>query len=230
MNISFFCPAYLDEKNIGDVVRSAAKVLESVSNSYEIIIIDDKSPDNTGKVADELAKELKNVRVIHHIKNLGCGASIKTGFEEARNDIIIYTDGDNQYDMNDIPKLLSFITDYDIVVGFRKNRADSNYRKIQSKIYNFLINHLFGVNFIDINCSLKVFRREIIKQIKIESKSGFIDAEIMIKSLKRGAKIKQVEVKHKRRMHGIAGGGSPKTIFKILIEMIKFHQKLKSIQ
>ncbi len=226
MNISFFCPAYLEEENIEQTINNAIKELTPISNSLEIIIIDDKSPDRTGEIADNLAKQYNFIRVIHHEENMGCGASIKTGFKEAKNDLIFYTDSDNQFEISDIHKLLPYLDEYDIVVGVRQPRADSIFRKIQSRVYNYLVNSLYNVNFKDVNCSFKIFKKCLIEDIELKSKSTFIDAEMMIKCVRKGLKVKEVEISHKPRTSGHATGSSIITILKALFEIIEFRGKL----
>lgn len=228
LNISFFCPAYLDENNLHPLISKAIEVLRPLAEDLEIIIIDDKSPDRTGKAADRLANQYNFIRVIHNKENLGCGGSLKVGFAEAKKDIVIYTDGDNQYEMEEFKGLLSYINSYDIVIGVRKKRADGFLRVLESKIYNFFINKLYKVNFQDVNCSMKVFKKSILSGLNIESRSGFIDAEILIKCGKKRARIKEIYVKHKPRLYGKQFGGHWKTILKTVKDALKFVKKLNN--
>lgn len=221
-SVSFFCPAYHDEENISSVVKAADKLLKKTAREYEIIVVDDCSPDKTGEIAERLTKEYKNMKVIHHKKNRGYGGALKTGFANSKYDYIAYTDGDNQYNVFEFNKLIPLLKNCDLVAGYVTKKATSKKRKIQSEVYNLCIPLLFGFYFKDINCSMKIFKREVLDNIEIKSESAFIDAEIIIKAKRKRFKIKRAEVTHQPRLHGIAGGAKFKVIFSTFKEMIKF--------
>ena len=144
ISLSVFFPAYYDEKNIGKVVDKAVEVVESLNfKDYEIIIIEDGSPDKTGEVADMLAEKYEKVRAIHHPKNMGYGATLKDGFLSAKMDYVFYSDGDNQFDLDELKKFVALIPYSDIVVGYRKAKQYSLYRKFTSLCYNYLLKLLF---------------------------------------------------------------------------------------
>ena len=114
--ISFFCPAYYDEKNLPLLIPKAVEVLKKNAEKFEIIIIEDGSPDGTGRVADELAQQLPNIRVIHHSTNLGYGATIRDGFRYAKYDFVMYTDGDVQYDITEFePYLILLQKEFNVI-------------------------------------------------------------------------------------------------------------------
>ena len=140
ITLSVFFPAYFDEGNIGKVTTKAVKVLEEMQlKDYEVLIIEDCSPDNTAKVADELAAKFPKVTVKHHEKNMGYGATLKDGFTSAKLDYVFYTDGDNQFDMEELKKFVAMLPFTDIVVGYRKKKQYSLYRKFTSLCYNYLL-------------------------------------------------------------------------------------------
>jgi len=225
-SVSFFCPAYYDEKNIPLVVKDADKFLRKTAKKYEIIVINDGSPDKTGEIADKLAKKYKNMKVIHHKENKGYGGALKTGFMNAKYDYVMYTDGDNQYDVFEFNNLIPLLKNSDIVAGYVSKKAISKRRKLQSEIYNTLIFLLFGVYFKDINCSMKIFKRKVLENIEIKSKSAFIDAEMIIKAKRKGFKIMRKEVTHKPRIHGIAGGSKLSVILPTIKEMMKLRLRI----
>lgn len=205
--VSFFCPAYNDQDNIRSTVESVIGTLESLEQDYEIIIIEDGSPDSTAEVADALAEEYPHVNVIHHSTNRGYGGALRSGFSHAVNfDKVAYTDGDGQYDFAEFTLLLEAYSDGCAVAGYRLNRADSRKRVIQTGIFGLLLKLLFRLKVRDVNCSMKLFSREALSDIVITSDSAFIDAEILIKLQRNGVKIRQVGVHHRPRLHGKASG------------------------
>src|SRR3989344_3535080 len=223
-SISFFCPAYNDEENLPILIPKTVRVLKKIASRFEIVIVEDGSPDKTASVADMLAKNFKPfIRVIHHKRNLGYGAALKRGFREAsKYDYVFYTDGDNQYDVSEIRKFIPYLSSYDAVVGYRKNRSLTFRRKLQTIVFNFLVKALFRVKARDINNSLKIVRKSILSKLNLSSDSSFIEAEFFIKLNKIEAKIKEIPVRHYPRIHGKAAGGDPMVILKTIKDMLSF--------
>jgi len=202
-SVSAFFPALNEEDHIKKLTEDLLRVLSSDSNSYEVIIVDDGSTDRTGQIADELcASNDGKVKVIHNAKSRGYGAALKAGFEASRYEFIFYTDGDNQFDMNDLHRVLPLINGADIVVGYRRNRQDPRHRIWLSRCYNLLIRILFDVKLKDIDCSFKLFRREALEKIRIESNGYFIDTEMMVRAKKQALKIREIGVRHLPRTAG----------------------------
>ncbi len=205
--VSFFCPAYNDQDNIKSTVENVIGTLESLKQDYEIIIVEDGSPDGTAEVADTLAEEYPGVNVIHHKTNRGYGGALRSGFSHAINfDKVAYTDGDGQYNFAEFPLLLQAYDSGCAVAGYRLNRADSRKRVIQTEMFGLLLKFLFRLKVRDVNCSMKLFSRETLTNITITSDSAFIDAEILIKLERNGVDIRQVGVHHRPRLHGSASG------------------------
>jgi glycosyltransferase involved in cell wall biosynthesis len=222
-SVSFFCPAYNDEKNLPDLIPTVVDFLTKHSEKFEIVIIEDGSPDKTGEVADVLAKKFSNIRVVHHVKNMGYTATLKEGFETAKYDYVMYTDGDNQYDVFDAAPYLSLLDSADVIAGYAIKKAVSPYRKFQSGIYNFLIMILFFVRYKDVNCSLKIFKKHVLQNITMKSSpyGAFIDGELVLKAKKQGYKIAQFPVTHYERKSGIASGTKPPLIWSTFKDMLK---------
>lgn len=221
--ISFFCPAYNDELNLPILIPKVFSLLKKVSSQFEIIIIDDASPDNSGVVADSLVKKYAPfVKAIHHKKNEGYGGAIQSGFKNACHfEYVFYTDGDNQYDVNELINMLSYIPEYDAVLGFRTNRSITLSRKIQSSVYNAVVRTLFHVDNPDVSCALRLIKRTFITKMRLHSSSAFIQSEIILKLNQQNAKIKKIPVKHYSRLHGKASGGKPKVIFDTIFDILR---------
>lgn len=226
ISLSVFFPAYYDEKNIGKVVDAAVIVLEELKlKDYEVIIIEDGSPDKTGEVADALAEKYPKVRVIHHKKNMGYGATLKDGFLSARLDYVFYTDGDNQFDLNELKKFVALIPYSDIVVGYRKKKQYSTYRKFTSLCYNYLLKLLFDIHYWDIDCAFKLFKTDLFRKIKINSIDAFIDAEIMLKAKLLDYTVTEIGVLHLPRVDGISTGARPSVIIRTIKEVFEYRKE-----
>lgn len=228
-SLSVFFPAYHDEDNIGKVTEAAVGVLNDLGVEYEVIIVHDGSPDRTGEVADELARRHPKVRVIHHPKNLGYGAALKTGFTSAKNAYIFYTDGDNQFDVREMKKFVPLVSLglSDLVIGFRIRKQYTLYRKITSFTYNLILQVLFDLPYRDVDCAFKMIPKSLIDQIDISSVDAFIDAELLIKAQRLGYSVTEIGVTHRPRLTGTSGVKS-KVILGTIKEMIKFYLHVRS--
>jgi len=228
ISLSVFFPAYYDENNIGKVVGSAVEVLEEMRlKDYEITIIEDGSPDGTAAVADALALKYPKVKVIHHAKNLGYGATLREGFTTARLDYVFYSDGDNQFDLRELKKFVAMIPYSDIVVGFRKKKQYSTYRKVTSLVYNYVLRWFFEVDYVDIDCAFKLFRRDLFDNITIKTEDAFIDAEIMIKAYLLGYTSTEIGVRHLPRVDGISTAARPSVVLKTIRDIYRFRKEYK---
>lgn len=231
ITLSVFFPAYYDEKNIGKVVDKAVKVLEELSlKDYEVTIIEDGSPDRTDEVVDELAAKYEKVKVVHHDVNKGYGATLYEGFISARHDYVFYTDGDNQFDLEELKKLVALIPYSDIVVGFRKKKQYSTYRKLTSLVYNYVLRFIFNVDYVDIDCAFKIIKRDLFDKITIKTKDAFIDAEIMIKANLLGYTSTEIGVQHLPRVDGISTAARPSIILKTIKEIYDFRKEYKKFK
>lgn len=230
-SIYFFCPAYNEEENLEQFIHGAVSVLAELSDNYLLTIVDDGSSDRTSDIADELAEKYENVSVIHHSENKGYGSTLITGFtnpEREKYNLIGYADSDGQIELSEVRKFLPLLTDSDAVIGWRVNRAEVGYRRLQSWVYNKLNKMLFGIDYHDFNCPFKMFKREVLEHMEIEDTSFFIDAEVVIKAKLAGYTIKEIEVKHYPRVFGKGSGTNPRLIFESIKGMVRFFCKHKT--
>jgi glycosyltransferase involved in cell wall biosynthesis len=221
-SVTFFCPAYHDEHNLPKLIPRVHQFLKEITPQFEIIIINDGSPDNTGQVAESLAAQYPEVRVLHHPVNLGYGATLRDGFRAAKFEYVMYTDGDNQYDVYEFKPVLHFFPEADIISGYARAKAVTMRRKLQSLVYNALVSLLFFVRIKDINCSMKIYKRSVLEQIPIKSTSAFIDAEMLIRARRKKFRIVQFPVTHYERLEGLASGSRLSVMVPTLVDMIKF--------
>lgn len=228
IRLSVFFPAYYDEKNIGKVVDKAVEVLEDLKlKDYEITIIEDGSPDNTKEVADKLAEKHAKVKVIHHQVNKGYGATLWEGFTTARFEYVFYTDGDNQFDLEELRKFVALVPFSDMVVGYRKKKQYSPYRKLTSFVYNMVLRYVYDIDYIDIDCAFKIIKTDLFKKIEVKTKDAFIDAEIMIRAGLLGYTFTELGVKHLPRVDGVSTAARPSIIFRTIREIFELKKELK---
>lgn len=219
-SVSFFFPAYYDEKSIPLLVREAHRALAKTKREFEIIVVDDCSPDNTGWVADELSRELSNVRAIHNKRNLGYGGALTVGFSNAKKDLVGFTDGDAQFDVRDLERFLREIEEADIVIGYRINRAEGFQRKLFHDGYKLALRIILGLNLKDPDCGFKMMRTKFFDKIRPNSRSGFFSAEMLCKAKKNKLRIKQIPVKHYNRPFGSSKCFKTKEILIIFKDML----------
>lgn len=219
--LSIFFPFWNEEKNIEKVVKNAIPVAKKVALKWEIIMVDDGSSDKTLEVAKKLAKENPNLVVISHGTNRGYGAALKSGFEKAKYEYVVFNDGDGQFDFSEVTKFLDKIDRSDIVIGYRKKRLDNPFRHIlmnMLKIWDFFF---FGFHFKDIDCGFKLFRKDALgKILPLRSEGAMITTEILAKAKKQKLKISQVEVTHYPRMYGDQSGGNLRVIIRAIKESL----------
>jgi glycosyltransferase involved in cell wall biosynthesis len=204
--VTLFYPMYNELKSVRPTTEKALKVLRAVCEEFEVLIVDDGSSDGSEKIADDLANEYPEVRVIHHEGNKGYGQALRTGFANTNYDIVAYTDCDEPADLWLFAAALTHMEDQtiDLVIGYRLNRWDGVRRFIYSKIYNGLVRFLFGVKVRDINFSFKLIRREKLKLLNLAAGSVFIDGELLAESARHKLRIFQMPVIYQQRKHGVS--------------------------
>ena len=227
--VTLFFPIYNDERTVRKMAEKSLKILAELSDTYELIIINDCSPDRAGQIADEVAKENPGkVRVIHHPKNLGYGMALRTGFQAAKYEWICFTDGDDEYDVFDFRKLFKLKDFYDLIITFRYVRLYSSKRVLISWVYNLCLRFLFRSPYRDISTGLRMVRRSILQEILLESTSPFIGAELTIKTMLKGYRVGEVGIQTFPREFGSGSATSLKNIIKTIKEMLFLHGKIFS--
>lgn len=202
-SISVFFPAFNDAQSIGKLVADASDVLAGLTDDYEIIVVNDGSADETSEVLVELQKKYPTLRVVSHETNRGYGGALQSGFRTARHDLVFYTDGDGQYDVRELVKLLPLLTEnVDVVNGYKLERSDKANRKIIGGFYNRLAHLMFSLPVRDVDCDFRLIRRTILEKINLHSTSGSICVELVYKLHRNRARFKEVGVNHYRRQHG----------------------------
>jgi glycosyltransferase involved in cell wall biosynthesis len=226
VSISVFFPCYNEQGNVARVVGNALKVLDGLGADYEIIVVNDGSADETGRIADELAAQHERVRVIHHPQNRGYGAALQSGFRAAAKDLVFYTDGDGQFDLAEMPPLLERIRDCEIVSCYRLHRQDPLVRRINGWCWTRLVCLLFRLKLRDIDCAFKLYRREIFDGMPLCSTGALIDTEVLARAARKGCRIVQQGVHHYPRTAGAQTGANLRVILRAFRELLQLRRQI----
>ncbi len=228
--LSLFLPAYNEEANLRTTVEKTVPVLKKAAGRYELIIVDDGSKDQTGQIADDLAKKYPFIRVIHHRPNRGYGGAVQSGWYGGKFEWIAFIDADGQFDFSEITKFIEKQeeTNADLVIGYYLKRAVSRMTILTSKIWELLVFLFFGLRVTDIDCGFKMVRKKVIETIPhLESERGpFVTSELLIKAKKAGFKFAEVGIHHYPRKGGSATGRSFKVIVSGFKDLIRLRFKI----
>jgi glycosyltransferase involved in cell wall biosynthesis len=220
--LSYFFPAHDEAENIEALVEEALRDLDIIAERFEVIAVDDGSTDGTGTIADRLAAAHPDVvRVVHHPHNLGYGAAVRSGLAAARYPLVCFTDGDRQFRVADLARLSARLNERDglgrtpdVVAGYRIERADPAIRLAYARVYRAALQLFFGLDVRDPDCACKLFRREALEDINVESGGAFLSAELLIKIGERGGVIVEQGVPHYPRTAGRASGADPRVVLR----------------
>ncbi len=227
MDVSIVIPVYNEEENVQLLYDNLNKTLSKLGKSYEIIFVDDGSTDRTMEKLEGIVSADTSVQAIELRRNFGQTAAFSAGFDHAEGDVIITMDGDNQNDPEDIPMMLEVAEDFDLVSGWRKNRKDGFFlRKVPSRIANWLISRVTGVSLHDYGCSLKAYRKDVIRHIKLY---GEMHRFIPAVASWYGISVTEVPVRHHPRTLGTSKYGISRTI-RVVLDLItvKFLQSFST--
>jgi glycosyltransferase involved in cell wall biosynthesis len=227
-SVSLFFPVYRDERTVRTVAEKALSLLSSLGGEHEVIIIDDGSPDRSGEIADELAREDPRIRVIHHPRNLGYGAAVRSGIGASRFDLVCMTDGDDEYEVEDFRKLLKLRDRYDLVITFRYKKIYSGTRIFVSWVYNRLLRFLFRTPFRDVSTGLRLARRSVLEDVELEATSPFIGAELAIKAMLKGYRVGEVGIQTFPRVFGAGSSTSLPNIGATIKDMWRIYRHVFS--
>ncbi len=227
ISLSVFFPCYNEEANVVRTTEEAIKACRQFCSDFEVIIVNDGSKDRTAERADELAAKYEEVRAVHNHPNLGYGGALQRGFAEATKEWIFYTDGDGQFDFQEIGKLIPLLGDCDIVSAYRLDRKDSALRKLNAWCWTTLVNMVFGLWLKDIDCAFKIFPRRLFEQIELQSVGALIDTEVLAKAKYLGYRIAQVGVHHYPRTAGEQTGANIGVSLRAFKELFKLRSHIR---
>ncbi len=222
-SLSFVFPMYNEAENIADTIAKATRLARELSDDFEIIVVDDASTDASPYIVKELADKDDHIKLYRLEKNTKFGGALAKGLLSATKEAVIYTDSDFPAKEKDVWNALSMLDKADIVSAYSLVIKDSSLKRIiMSKGYNFLVRSLFGLKMRDINSGLKIYKREVFRDMKLISQSPFVDAEIFVEALKRGLKIEQYGLIFQLRTHGKSMISKPSIVARTFLDMLKY--------
>ena len=201
-SLSIFFPAYNDWGTIASMVVLAHRVASELTDDFEIIVVNDASPDHLAEILTELASRYPRLRTVTHETNRGYGGALRSGFAAASKTFIFYTDGDAQYDIRELRLLWDHRHDADLVNGYKIRRSDPWYRAAIGRMYHHFTRLWFRIPVRDVDCDFRLIRREEFRRITLTEDSGLICVEMLAQIGRAGLRIRQVPVHHYHRMHG----------------------------
>jgi len=187
---------------------------------YEVIVVNDGSRDRTREMVEALSASDPHVRCVSHPQNRGYGEALRTGFSSSVKDLIFFTDGDKQFDVNEVERFIPAIQDADLVIGYRRPRRDPLLRLFYAVGWKLLVTALFGYAARDIDCAFKLFRREVWETVHVNSGGATFSAEFLVKARRKGYRVKELRVTHYPRTAGRPTGGNPRVIIRAFRDLI----------
>ena len=228
LSLTITFPCYNEQDNVEPVTRAALAAGRELADDLEVLIVNDGSRDDTGAIADRLAAEIDEVRVVHNRPNRGYGGALARGFVEATKNWIFYTDGDGQFKFDQLAEILPLLEDHDIVSCYRIDRQDPLIRKLNAFAWSRLVNLLFGIGLRDIDCAYKIYPRTFIERIEIKSTGALVDTEMLAKARYAECRIAQHGVHHYPRTAGEQTGAKLAVIFRAFRELLRLRREIRN--
>jgi glycosyltransferase involved in cell wall biosynthesis len=222
VSLSIALPCFNEEKNVETTIRDILAWFTEDGIDGEVIAVNDGSRDGTGEVLARLAKEKSNVKVVTHPTNLGYGCAVRSGLDAGTKEWIAFMDSDGQFKAADFRKLLPFTADYAIITGRRRKRADPFMRRVNAKLFAVLNVLILGIWVRDINCAMKMFRRDIWHKVRPEFATGALfNAETFYRAKLQRIAWKQVFVEHYPRLYGQQTGAKLSVILRMFRDLVR---------
>jgi glycosyltransferase involved in cell wall biosynthesis len=225
--ISIFFPAYNDAGTIASLAIVAHMTARELTDDYEVIVVEDGSPDHTGALLDEMAKSFPWLKVVHHAQNRGYGGALRSGFATASKELVFYTDGDAQYDPRELRSLYAALSpEVDFINGYKLGRSDPLHRVVIGRVYHWFVRTVFGLRIRDVDCDFRLMRRAVFDKVELTRSSGVICVELMKKVQDHGYRIAQVGVRHFHRSYGKSQFFNVRRVARTLLDLMKLWVEL----
>ncbi|HEY5143371.1 MAG TPA: glycosyltransferase family 2 protein [Solirubrobacteraceae bacterium] len=227
-SLSIVLPCFNEEENVANAIAEASIAARRVADAHEIIVVDDGSSDRTRVVAGSIALADGDVRVVAHEHNRGYGAAVRSGFQAARMDWILLTDGDLQFDLAELADVTPLTAGADFVAGYRIVRMDPLHRRVNAAAWNWLVRRFFDVDLRDVDCAFKLMRRTLIQSLDLTAEGAMVSTELVAKAAGHGARFAEAGVHHRPRVAGASSGASPRVIARAFGELFRISRDMRS--
>ena len=221
-SLSLVIPAHNEAANIGRVVEATLRVLPSLTENWEVILVDDGSQDGTAERAKAaMGEQADKLWVIRHETKRGYGLTVKDGLMAASSDYVAFMDGDGQFDPEDLGRLAELMTGADLAAGWRERRADPRFRLVIAGVFNLLVRLLYGLRVKDLDCGLKLMRRRLLEvAAPIRARSALLNTELYFKCQASGLRVSQIPVRHYPRVAGVRSGARLIPILRAIRDLV----------
>lgn len=225
-SLSIALPAYNEADNITPMIDMARDKVAPLVDDLEIVIVNDGSADNTGAVVAAISDQDPRVKLVEHPVNLGYGAALRDGILNATKELVFITDADLQFDLQEIEGFLPLIEEADMIIGYRYARSDPWHRRFFGHGWSWLVNLLFGYTARDIDCAFKLFKREVVETVNVQSGGAMFSAEFLVRAKQAGYRIIERPVSHYPRVAGSQTGARLDVILRAFREMFKLRWRM----
>ncbi len=227
-SLTLVLPVHNEAENLTWLLPHVAEVLPGLAGSFDLVVVDDGSTDGSGALATDLAEQLGiSLRVVRHQEKSGYGITVGDGLRVARGDFVAFTDADGQFEVADLALLAPLLARADLAAGWREKRSDARAREVVSWVFNTLVAVLYRLPYRDVDCALKLMRREVLDSVTLEARSALINAELYYKARYAGWRIAQVAVPHHPRVAGRRSGARPRAIARAIKELVVFRFRIR---
>ncbi len=226
-SLTLVLPCHNEAENLGWLLPHTVEVLPHLARSWDLVLVDDGSTDGSGEIATRMAADLGiRLQVLRHAEKSGYGKTVGDGLRAARADYVAFTDADGQFEIADLALLIPLLDRADLAAGWRRERRDARARELVSWVFNTLVTVLYRLPYRDVDCALKLMRREVLDSVRLEARSALINAELYYKARHAGWRIAQVPVPHHPRVAGRRSGARPRAILRAIKELVLFRLRI----
>ena len=227
-SLTLVLPVHNEVENLRWLVPHVASILPAIAERFNVVIVDDGSTDGSGREGRELASAHGlALTVVRHSHKSGYGATIGDGLRAADLDFVAFTDADGQFEVADIALLVPLLDRADLVGGWRERRRDAWARTVVSGVFNALVVVLYRLPYRDVDCALKLMRREVLESFELEARSALINTELYYKARRAGWRIAQRPVPHHPRRAGRRSGARPRAIGRAVRELVVLRWRMR---
>jgi glycosyltransferase involved in cell wall biosynthesis len=225
--LSIVLPCFNEEANVEPAIEQAAQAASRFSDRHEVIVVDDGSADDTALISGRLMASRHDVRLVKHPENRGYGAALRSGIRAARMPWVLLTDADLQFDLRQVADFVPSAASSDLIVGYRIAREDPFGRRLSAGAWNWLMQLMFSLPVHDVDCAFKLVRRDLLQSIDLVSDGAMISTELVVRSMKSGARLTELGVHHRPRTAGEQSGANPRVVMRAFLELFRLRNALR---